>query len=84
MSPTASVRPARIERLRVRNFRALHDVEFQSMRPLTALLGPNGSGKSPYSMFLLFSLTASNPASDVHGTGADVHARSSHADPTIR
>ena len=46
MSPPASIRPARIERLRVRNFRALRDVEFRNMRPLTALLGPNGSGKS--------------------------------------
>jgi predicted ATPase len=43
---TGSPRPARIERLRVRNFRALRDVEFRNMRPLTALLGPHGSGKS--------------------------------------
>ena len=38
--------PPRIERLHVRNFRALRDVEFKNMKPLTALLGPNGSGKS--------------------------------------
>jgi predicted ATPase len=37
---------ARIEYLRVENYRALHDVEFKDLRPLTALLGPNGSGKS--------------------------------------
>lgn len=38
--------PARIEYLKVRNFRALQDVEFKDLTPLTVLLGPNGSGKS--------------------------------------
>ncbi len=38
--------PPRIEQLTVRNFRALKDVEFKGMTPLTVLLGPNGSGKS--------------------------------------
>lgn len=38
--------PARIEYLRVRNYRALQDVEFRDITPLTVLLGPNGSGKS--------------------------------------
>ncbi|MBI3448657.1 MAG: AAA family ATPase [Acidobacteria bacterium] len=38
--------PARIEYLRVKNFRALHEVEFRDLTPLTVLLGPNGSGKS--------------------------------------
>ena len=38
--------PARIEYLKVRNFRALRDVEFRDLTPLTVLLGPNGSGKS--------------------------------------
>lgn len=37
---------ARIEYLKVRNFRALHEVEFRDLTPLTVLLGPNGSGKS--------------------------------------
>lgn len=37
---------ARIEYLKVRNFRALRDVEFRDLTPLTVLLGPNGSGKS--------------------------------------
>ncbi len=37
---------ARIESLKVRNFRALRDVEFKGLTPLTVLLGPNGSGKS--------------------------------------
>ena len=38
--------PARIEYLRVENFRALREVEFKDLTPLTVLLGPNGSGKS--------------------------------------
>ena len=41
--PTA---PPRIERLKVQNFRALRDIEFKNLTPLTVLLGPNGSGKS--------------------------------------
>jgi len=36
----------RIEYLRVRNYRALQDVELKEITPLTVLLGPNGSGKS--------------------------------------
>jgi predicted ATPase len=38
--------PARIEYLKVRNFRALKDVELKDLTPLTVLVGPNGSGKS--------------------------------------
>ncbi len=38
--------PPRIERLKVRNFRALRDIELNQLTPLTVLLGPNGSGKS--------------------------------------
>ena len=38
--------PARIEYLKVQNFRALRDIEFRELTPLTVLLGPNGSGKS--------------------------------------
>ncbi|MDE0035767.1 MAG: AAA family ATPase [Deltaproteobacteria bacterium] len=38
--------PPRIERLKVRNFRALRDIELRHLTPLTVLLGPNGSGKS--------------------------------------
>lgn len=36
----------RIESLRVRNYRALKDLRFDGLRPLTVLIGPNGSGKS--------------------------------------
>lgn len=45
-APTTARRPARITYLRVANFRALRDVEFKNLTPLTVLLGPNGSGKS--------------------------------------
>lgn len=37
---------ARIEYLKVQKFRALREVEFKDLTPLTVLLGPNGSGKS--------------------------------------
>lgn len=36
----------RIEYLRVRNYRALHDLELKDITPFTVFLGPNGSGKS--------------------------------------
>ena len=36
----------RIESLRVKNYRALRDVELKKITPLTAFLGSNGSGKS--------------------------------------
>ena len=42
----ASREPARIEYLRVENYRALKSVELKGLTPLTVLLGPNGSGKS--------------------------------------
>lgn len=45
--------PARIEYLRVENYRALKDVELKKLTPLTVLLGPNGSGKS--TLFDVFS-----------------------------
>jgi predicted ATPase len=45
--PTYATRSrARIEYLKVQNFRALREVEFKELTPLTVLLGPNGSGKS--------------------------------------
>jgi len=36
----------RIEYLRVKNYRALHNLEFKDITPITVFLGPNGSGKS--------------------------------------
>lgn len=38
--------PARIEMLRVENYRALRSIELRDITPLTVLLGANGSGKS--------------------------------------
>ncbi|MBF0141893.1 MAG: AAA family ATPase [Magnetococcales bacterium] len=38
--------PSRIERMTVKNYRALRDVTFKSLPSLTVLLGANGSGKS--------------------------------------
>lgn len=38
--------PPRVEHLKVRNFRALRDIEIKNLAPMTVLLGPNGSGKS--------------------------------------
>ncbi|UEC43427.1 MAG: hypothetical protein METHAR1v1_1370005, partial [Methanothrix sp.] len=43
-SPRHSV--PRIESIRIKNYRALRDLELKPLAPLTALLGPNGSGKS--------------------------------------
>ncbi|HAY21981.1 MAG TPA: ATPase [Desulfobacterales bacterium] len=36
----------RIESLKVKNYRALYDIELKNITPLTVFLGPNGSGKS--------------------------------------
>ncbi|MDD4652243.1 MAG: AAA family ATPase [Methanothrix sp.] len=36
----------RIEYFRVKNYRALHDLELKGIAPFTVFLGPNGSGKS--------------------------------------
>ena len=36
----------RIEQLKVRNYRALYNLELKDITPLTVFLGPNGSGKS--------------------------------------
>ena len=38
--------PARLQSVKVKNFRALRDLTIDKLTPLTALLGPNGSGKS--------------------------------------
>ena len=44
--PSQHVTAPRIEYLKVQNFRALREVEFKNLTPMTVLLGPNGSGKS--------------------------------------
>lgn len=45
-TPKVSPGPARIEYLRVENYRALRNIELDDITPLTVLLGANGSGKS--------------------------------------
>src|SRR5580704_12432720 len=37
---------ARIESLRIENYRALRSIVLRELTPLTVLIGPNGSGKS--------------------------------------
>ncbi|WP_083325927.1 AAA family ATPase [Hymenobacter coccineus] len=36
----------RLTYLRIKNYRALRDVEFRDLTPLSVFIGPNGSGKS--------------------------------------
>lgn len=45
-SRSSAAKPARIEYLKVENYRALRSVEMKDITPLMVLLGPNGSGKS--------------------------------------
>ena len=40
--------PARLERIRVQNYRVLRDIDLRDITPLSVLLGPNGSGKSTF------------------------------------
>ena len=46
MASQPNAAPARIESLRVQNYRVLKDLELKNITPLAVLLGPNGSGKS--------------------------------------
>lgn len=46
MATKKSISIPRITYLRVKNYRALQDLELKDLTPLTVLLGPNGSGKS--------------------------------------
>ena len=78
---------ARIEYLRVQNFRALRDVEFKDLKPLTVLLGPNGSGKS--SVFDVLSFLAEcfdwglRRAWDSRGRARELKSRGSDGPVTI-
>lgn len=53
---TVPFEPPRIETLRVRNYRALRQIDLEHLTPLTVLLGPNGSGKS--TLFDVFAFLA--------------------------
>jgi predicted ATPase len=55
-TPRASRPLARIEYLKVKNYRALREVEFKDLTSFTVLLGPNGSGKS--TVFDIFAFLA--------------------------
>ncbi len=69
----------RIERLHVRNYRALRDVRLDKLTPLTVLLGPNGSGKS--TVFDVFEFLAESlrgglrPAWDKRGRLRELRSR---------
>jgi len=43
---TQNIKVPRILSLKVKNYRALRNIELKDLTPLTVLLGPNGSGKS--------------------------------------
>jgi predicted ATPase len=79
--------PARIESLKVRNFRALREVEFKDLTPLTVLLGPNGSGKS--TVFDVFAFLAEcfelglRRAWDKRGRARELKSRGSEGPVTI-
>jgi predicted ATPase len=78
---------ARIEYLRVENFRALKRVEFKDLSPLTALLGPNGSGKS--TVFQVFAFLAEcfganlRAAWDHNGRAREIKTRGSNGPVVI-
>ena len=88
MDSTGSSPPGlpRIERLKVQNFRALRNVEFKDLKPMTALLGPNGSGKS--TIFDVFAFLADcfqrglRPAWDKRGRGRELKSRGTQ-DPVM-
>lgn len=78
---------ARIEYLKVQNFRALREVEFKDLTPLTVLLGPNGSGKS--TVFDVFAFLAEcfelglRRAWDKRGRAKELKARGGDGPVTI-
>lgn len=78
---------ARIEYLKVQNFRALYEVELKGLTPLTVLLGPNGSGKS--TVFDVFAFLAEcfelglRRAWDRRGRAKELKTRGSDGPVTI-
>lgn len=87
MTSNARHRPARIEYLKVRNFRALKDIEFKQLTPMTVLLGPNGSGKT--TVFDVFAFLAEcfefglRRAWDKRGRAKELKTRGGHGPVTI-
>ena len=78
---------ARIEYLKVQNFRALRGIEFKNLTPMTVLLGPNGSGKS--TVFDVFAFLAEcfeaglRRAWDKRGRAREIKTRDSEGPVTI-
>jgi len=72
---------ARIESLRVRNYRVLRDLTLNEITPLTVFAGPNGSGKS--TLFDVFAFLAEcfdeglRRAWDRRGRGREIRSRGS-------
>lgn len=89
MSATTSeyTTPPRIESLKVKNFRALRDVELRKITPLTVLLGPNGSGKS--TVFDVFAFLAEcfegglRRAWEKRGRARELRSRGGHGPVSI-
>jgi predicted ATPase len=83
----AATTPPRIQYLKVQNFRALREVEFEDLSPLTVLLGPNGSGKS--TVFDVFAFLAEcfelglRRAWDKRGRAKELRTRDSKGPITI-
>ncbi len=79
--------PLRIQYLKVQNFRALRDVEFRELSPLTVLVGPNGSGKS--TVFDVFAFLAEcfesglRRAWDKRGRAKELRTRNSEGPITL-
>jgi predicted ATPase len=83
----AATSPPRIQYLKVQNFRALREVEFENLSSLTVLLGPNGSGKS--TVFDVFAFLAEcfelglRRAWDKRGRAKELRTRNSEGSITI-
>jgi predicted ATPase len=79
---------ARIEYLRVENYRALRTIELKGLNPLTILLGPNGSGKS--TVFDVFNFLSEcfqfglRHAWDRRGAGRELKTRGQDGPVVIR
>ncbi len=79
--------PPRVQRLKVRNFRALREIEIRDLTPMTVLLGPNGSGKSTvFDVFAFLSecfATGLRRAWDRRGRARELRTRDSEGPTTI-
>ncbi len=79
--------PPRIEYLKVKNYRALSDLELKDIQPFTVFLGPNGSGKSTiFDVFAFLSecfTTGLRRAWDKRGRFKELRTRGSEGDIII-